>query len=157
MLFYRSLRNPSGSARSLRSIRALAAMTLIAYPAGALLRAVGPDTLAVQGGGLLLIVVSLAGLALLAGTRLNRITGEELPRLDEYERNLRASAMETAFQLFAGLVLLGIIYLAVASDKGWWLPHGYEQWSGLFWGVFIYASVLPTTVLASRLRDEEAA
>lgn len=157
MIFYRSLNNPAGSLRSLRSVRQIALFTLAAYPAGGLLRVFGPDHVAVQIGGLLLILASLIGLAMLAGTRINRITGEQLPQLDEYERNLRAGAMETAFQLFAGLVLLGIIYAAVGSDFGWWIPSGYDQWSGLFWVVFLYASVLPTAVLAFRLRDEEEA
>lgn len=158
MIFYRSLRNPAGKSRSLRSVRLLVLLTLVAYPAGALLRTFGADNLAVKAGGLLLVLASLIGLALLAGTRLNRITGEVPAQLDEYERNLRASAMETAFQIFAGFVLLGIVYIALASERGWWVPSGYDEWNGLFWGAFLYALTLPTAVLAARLHsDEEAA
>lgn len=81
----------------------------------------------------------------------------ELPRRDEYDRNLRAVVMKSAFQLFVALVLLGIIYAAISSDIGWWSPSGNAQWNGLFWGCFSYASVLPTAVLAFRLRDDEEA
>lgn len=155
MIFFRSVKNPGGKARSLTSVRWLVAMTLTFYPAGTLLRVFGPEGAAADGIGLLLILVSAIGFGLLAGTRFNRITGEQLPELDEYERKLRAGAMETAFQLFAALVLVGIIYMALASSKGWWLPQTYDQWNGLFWGAFLYASLLPTAVLTFRLRDEE--
>ena len=155
MIFYRSLRNPAGKPRSLATIRGLAILTLVAYPAGALMRVFLGDNLAVKATGLSLVLASVIGLALLAGTRLNRITGEQLTQLDEYERNLRASAMETAFQLFTALVLLGIVYVAIASDKGWWVPSGYDEWNGVFWGAFLYSLTLPTAVLAFRLRDED--
>lgn len=155
MIFYRSLNNPAGTPRSLASVRGLVVAAFAAYPAGALLRAVGPDTLATNLAGFGLIIVSLLAYAALAGTRLNRLTGEERGRLDEYERNLRAGAMETSYQLFAALALLGIIYLAIGSDAGWWLPSGYEQWNGIFWGAFLWSSLLPTAVLAFRLRTDE--
>lgn len=157
MMFYRSLNNPAGTARSIASVRWLVLTALAAYPAGALLRAFGPDQLATEVLGFGLILVSLVAYAALAGTRLTRLTGEERGKLDEYERNLRAGALETSYQLFSALALLFVIYLAIASDNGWWIPNGYEQWNGLFWGVFLWASVLPTAVLAFRLGEDEAA
>lgn len=155
MIFYRSLNNPAGTPRSLASVRWLVIAAMAAYPAGAALRAFGPDGLATELTGFGLIIVSLVAFAALAGTRLNRLTGEERGRLDEYERNLRAGAMETSYQLFGALALLAIIYLAIGSDAGWWIPSGYEQWNGVFWGVFLWSSLLPTAVLAFRLRADE--
>jgi hypothetical protein len=29
-----------------------------------------------------------------------------------------------------------------------WLPHGYEQFNFIIWGVFLYAVILPAAVLA---------
>ena len=155
MIFYRSLNNPSGKSRSLGSIQLLVLAALAAYPAGALLRTFGPDRLATQVVGFGLILLSLVAFAALAGTRLNRLTGEERGRLDEYERNLRAGALETSYQLLSALSLLAVIYLAIGSDAGWWIPSGYEQWNGVFWGLFLWVSVLPTAVLAFRLRGDE--
>lgn len=155
MIFYRSIENSTGTARPLSTLRALVVTALAAYPAGALLRALGPDTLVVQGGGFLLILVSLIAVAMLVGSRVSRLTGEERARLDEYELTLRAGALENAYQAFSALALLSVIYLAIASDNGLWTPNGYEQWNGVFWGIFLYASVLPTAVLAFRLRPED--
>lgn len=155
MIFYRSLNNPAGTSRSLAAIRRLVMIALAAYPAGALLRVLGPADKLTDIGGFALILVSLAAAGALVGSRLNRLTGEEVGQLDEYERNLRGSALETAFQLFAALTLAGVIYLAVASDADWWVPKGYEQRNGVFWGVFLYASLLPTAVLAFRLSPDE--
>lgn len=155
MIFYRSLRNPAGRSRSLASIRTIVVATLAAYPVGGLLRILGPDVVGIQLTALLLIFASFAGLTVLAGTRVARVTGEVAERLDEYERDLRARAMETSYQLFAALVLVGIIYAALASDFGWWLPAGYGQWNAVFWLVFLYASVVPTAVLAFTLPSDE--
>lgn len=157
MIFFRSTKNEAGTSRPLATVRLLAVTALAAYPAGALLRALGPDALAIDLAGFALIVLSLAAAAMLAGTRLSRLTGEERGRLDEYERGLRAGALENAYQIFTALVLLAVIYIAIASDADLWIPRGYEQWNGLFWGVFLWASVLPTAVLAFRLRDDEDA
>jgi len=161
MFFYRSLNNPSGTARPLRTIRTLCVTALAAYPAGALLRALGPDHPASDIGGLALIVVSLGCAAAVAGSRVSRIAGEERGRLDEYEKHLRASAMEHAYSILAAIVALAVVYIAIASDAGLWVPTGYEQWNGVFWGVFLIASLLPATILAFRLQpgdvEEETA
>lgn len=157
MILSRSLRNPNGQARRLGSVRLLSALTLGAYPAGALLRLVGPDTAMVQIGGLLFILLSLAAFGLLVKTRLSRITGEHLPQLDEYERNLRAGAMETAYHILSALIMLGFIYFTVAADFGWWLPRNREQWNALVWCAFLCAAVLPTAVLSFRTSEDEGA
>jgi hypothetical protein len=46
------------------------------------------------------------------------------------------------------LALLLVVYAAIASDNGLWVPATYEAFNGLFWGVFLYASVLPTALLS---------
>jgi hypothetical protein len=161
MFFFRSLNNPSGTARPLRTIRMLCVTALGAYPAGALLRALGPGHPLTDIGGLALILLSLGCAAAVAGSRVSRIAAEERGRLDEYEMHLRASAMEHAYSTLAAIVALAVIYIAIASDAGLWVPTGYEQWSGVFWGVFLIASLLPATILAFRLKpgeiEEEAA
>lgn len=155
MIFYRSLNNPAGKPRPVRTMRLLTAGIPAAYAAGALLREFGPDRWPVQLAGLLLCLLSIIGLAQLAGSRLNRVVGEVPGRLDEYERTLRAEAMETAYALFAVLVLAGIIYNALGHSFGWWVPTSHDQWNGIFWGYFLTASVLPSAVLAFRLPADE--
>lgn len=156
MIFYRSLRNPAGSTRSAASVRLLGLGGLTLYPAGALLRQFGSDTHAVQLGGLLLILGALICVALVTGTRPSRITAEEKDKLDEYEERLRALTMERSYAWLTGLMLTGVIYLALASDFTLWTPSGFDQWNGVFWGVFLYATLIPPTVLAARLASEEA-
>jgi hypothetical protein len=121
---------------------------LIAYPFGALLLANGPETLATKLVGYGLILLALVAYAPLIGTSLQRIVGEEPKLLDEYELRLRGRALSGSYAALSALALLLIIYAAIASDTGLWVPSSYEAFNGLFWGVFLYASVLPTAVLS---------
>jgi hypothetical protein len=68
--------------------------------------------------------------------------------LDEYELRLRGRALSASYTALAFLVLLLVLYAAIASDKGFWVPNSYEAFNGLFWGIFLYASVIPTALLS---------
>jgi formate hydrogenlyase subunit 3/multisubunit Na+/H+ antiporter MnhD subunit len=121
---------------------------LASYPAGALLLALGPDALKTSLLGYGLILLALITYAPLIGSSLQRIVGEELQKLDEFELRLRGRAMGIAFAVFTGLVLLLVLYAAIASDTGTWFPTNYDEFNGVFWGVFLYATVLPIAVLS---------
>jgi hypothetical protein len=148
MIFYATLDNPSGKPRSLRSIRQLVVAALALYPAGCLLRLLGPDTFVVQLTGLLMVVAAIACAALLAGSQLNRVTAEPTAKLDEYDRSLRQRAMVSAYPALAALVVLAIMYLGLASQFGWWTPRSWDHWNAVFWGAFLTTSLLPTAALA---------
>lgn len=122
--------------------------SLVAYPAGALLLALGPDMLATTLAGYGLILLALIAYAPLIGTSLQRIVGEDAKSLDEYELRLRGRALSASYAAFAGLTLLLVLYAAIASDMGLWIPATYEAFNGVFWGIFLYASVLPTGLLS---------
>lgn len=146
MLFYRSQqgsRDPSVAA-----VRTVSATSLVAYPAGALLLALGPDGPATSLAGYGLIVVALAACVPLIGSSVQRIVAEETKVLDEYELRLRGRALGASYAAFAALVLLLVLYAAIASDKGLWFPDSYDEYNGVFWGLFLYASVLPTALLS---------
>jgi hypothetical protein len=98
--------------------------------------------------GYSLILLALVAYAPLIGTSLQRIVGEETKLLDEYELRLRGRALSASYAAFSVLALLLVIYAAIASDKGLWVPTSYDAFNGLFWGVFLYASVMPTAVLS---------
>jgi hypothetical protein len=121
---------------------------LIAYPCGALLLALGPDTLITKLVGYGLILLALCAYAPTIGTSLQRIVGEETKLLDEYELRLRGRALSASYTALCVFVLLLVLYAAIASDKGFWVPNSYEAFNGLFWGIFLYASVLPTALLS---------
>ncbi len=149
MIFYRT---QSGAAeRSVAFVRSVSSASLIAYPAGAVTLALGPDILLTTIIGYGLVFIALVGAAALAGTSTQRIVAEEVAQLDEDELQLRHRAMATAYSIFTGLMLMVVIYAALAADFGGWVPTTYEEYNGLFWGVFIYASMLPTACLAWRL------
>jgi hypothetical protein len=95
-----------------------------------------------------LILLALCAYAPLIGTSLQRIVGEETKLLDEYELRLRGKALSASYTALSVLVLLLVVYAAIASDKGFWVPTSYDAFNGLFWGVFLYASVLPTALLS---------
>lgn len=144
-----NMRSNNGSEeRSVGITRTCTAVSLIAYPCGALMLALGPDTLAMKLVGYGLIVLALVACAPLSGTWLQRIVGEETKQLDEYELRLRGRALSAAYMVLSVLVLLLVIYAAIAIDKGFWVPSSYDAFNGLFWGVFLYASILPTALLS---------
>lgn len=146
MIYYRSQHNPRD--RSTETVRTLSAASLVAYPAGALLLALGPDTLATSLAGYGLILIALFAYAPLIGSSIQRIVGEDAKLLDEYELRLRGRALSASYATFTALALALVMYAAIASDAGFWFPATYEQYNGVFWGIFLYASVLPTALLS---------
>jgi hypothetical protein len=162
MIFYRSPASAGNAAGpSLLTVRMLTLVALVAYPIGGLIMALGPDG---KGGlfpheaaGLALITLALLCAAPVLGSRLQRIVGDEAKKLDEWELQLRHKAMSSAYALSMGLVCAGLFYAGVASDAGWWLPRSYDAFNAIFWGVFLYATLLPTAFLAWRLDEDEAA
>jgi hypothetical protein len=146
MIYMRA--NSGPRERSVGTVRICTAASLIAYPCGALLLALGPETSATKLVGYSLILLALVAYAPLIGTSLQRIVGEETKLLDEYELRLRGRALSASYAAFSVLALLLVIYAAIASDKGLWVPTSYDAFNGLFWGVFLYASVMPTAVLS---------
>lgn len=149
MIFTRM--SSGASDRSVRFVRAASTLSLLAYPAGALTLALGAASVGNSVLGYGLILCSLICVALLAGTSTQRIVAEEVAQLDEYELKLRYRAMSTAYTLLTVLALCAVIYAAVASDKGAWVPNSYGDYNGLFWGVFLYGAMLPTASLAWQL------
>lgn len=146
MIYYRTQK--PGRDVSIATIRIATAASMIAYPAGALWLARGPDSLMTSLTGYGLILLALFAYMPLAGSSLQRIVAEDPKLLDEFELRLRGRVMSASYATFTGLILLLVIYAAIASDKNFWLPATYEQFNGLFWGMFLYASVLPTALLS---------
>jgi hypothetical protein len=146
MIFYRSNQGPRDL--SLHMVRTFSGVSLLSYPAGALTLALGPDTAGTSVIGYGLILLALVSYAPLIGSSIQRIVGEEVKVLDEFELRLRGRALSLSYATFTVLVLLGVMYAAIASDKGGWFPNSYEEFNGIFWGVFLYASVLPTAILS---------
>ncbi|MEO1039161.1 MAG: hypothetical protein AAFX09_06410 [Pseudomonadota bacterium] len=155
-------RGPSGRipARSADLMRLATSVALIAYPLGCLIQLIFPDTSPEaglswgEGGGFALIILALFAFVIIAPSQLQRITGEEAKALDEFEINLRRRAYTFAYQVFAAIVLVGILYTAIAVDTldsdrfTLWVPTSYDHWNAVFWGAVLYAFVLPTAYLA---------
>ena len=154
MLYYRS--TSGGKNISLRAARAAALTALAAYPAGALLSEFGPSRWS-HLAGLGLVLVSLIGVAVLMSSSLQRIVGEKIELLDEYELKLRNRAMSASYTAFTVLALLAVIYAAIAADAGWWVPSEYGDFNGLFWGIFLYASILPSVFLTWQMDPSDMA
>lgn len=147
MIFYRSAAAQAGAGPSIRTLRTLTTVALVAYPAGALVRLLGSGTVAlVLGFGLILLALIAA--APVMGSRLQRIVADEARQLDEMEMMLRHRALSWSYGALAGGILLMLIYFGLSEDFGWWVPRSYEEWSGLFWGAFLYVTLLPTARLA---------
>lgn len=152
MIFYRS--DSGGRDLGLGAMRGLTLGSLIAYPVGALTVSWG-DGAATAIAGYGLVLVSLICVMAVTGTSLQRIVGEQPDRLDEYELKLRARAMSGAYAGLSTLVLTGVIYFAIGTDKGLWVPDSYEEFNGLFWGAFLYTTMLPSALLAWQVDPAE--
>lgn len=146
MLFYRSNRGTRDL--PLQMVRTCSAVSLLSYPTGALTLALGPDGPGTSILGYGLILLAVISFAPLTGSSIQRIVGEEVRLLDEFELRLRGRAMGLAHASFTALAMLGVMYAAIAGDTGGWLPESYEDFNGVFWGIFLYASVLPTAILS---------
>jgi hypothetical protein len=154
VLLYRS--GHRGSEIGLGALRFLTFAALAAYPAGALILAWSDNPIAsIAGFGL--IAASLVCVAGVMGASLQRIVGEQASKLDEYELKLRARAMSAAYTCLSTILVVAVLYAAIASEKGWWLPAGYDQYNGLFWGAFLYASMLPSAFLAWQVEPADVA
>lgn len=154
MIFYRSPTQNRDIGRGLA--RTLSTGSLIAYPVGAFILEFG-DGLGSTLLGFGLICVALACVFAMAGSTIQRIVGEEAGKLDEYELKLRFRAIQAAYAAMTSIVLILIIYAAIASDNGWWAPTSYDEFNGLFWGVFLYATMLPSAFLAWQIDPADAA
>jgi len=155
-VFYIRSKNDPYKARpiSIRSARWASSIALIAYPPGAFLLGLGTDLVA-KGAGAVLLMASLFGAAFLTSSSVQRIVGEQPQFLDEFEMQVRLRAMQSAYAMFTVLALLFVLYSAIASDTRLWVPRDYEGYNGVFWGIFLYAWVLPSAFVAWRMDEAE--
>lgn len=161
MIYYRSPREAHTSGLSLAQARMVTGSALVAYPLGGFVRLCAPSTgqstiASVVGFGLMVGAMMIA--VALLGSRFQRITAEQSMLLDEWEMALRGRAIEMAYFAFTALILIGIAYWGIAGSIGGWLPTNYEEYGALFWGVFLYAAILPTGILVWQIdsRDDAA-
>lgn len=136
----------------------------VLYPPGCVLQLVAtPETLCIAGDtvGLLMIAAALALFAVLAGSSLQRQSQEPVTVLDERELAERNRAAFGAHSIFAGLVLIGIIYLMIGRDLiinqklMVWLPETGEHWNAIFCGLLIASLTLSGALLASGKGEPE--
>lgn len=129
------------------TLRWLTLVALIGYPVGALLAALNAEgSLPAILGSLVAPICALAGLIVLM-SRTQRITQAKEAELDEFELQLRHRAMGKAYGILTIVVLTGTFYLQMAPDWGSWMPHTEPHWRGIFWGIILYAALLPTATL----------
>lgn len=156
-MFVRSKRFPLGKSFPNSALRAMFAGLYILYPLGCVLQLVSTDeSLGFAGDvvGLLMVAAALVIFAVLAGSSLQRQSQEPEIMLDERELAERNRAAYGAHSIFAGLVLLGVIYLMIAGDLIanqkllLWLPETGDHWNAIFWGLLLAALTLPGAVLA---------
>lgn len=160
MPFYYRDRSGRSPVRSRWTIRLATLTTLAAYPAGCIVQLVLPDTTPQAGltlgeiTGFALIVLAFIGFAITAPSWFQRIVGEQSERLDEFEMAMRHKAYAFSYLTFSGLALIGAIFMALAAGQDGsapitlWVPSTYDHWNAIFWGMFVYAAVLPTAYLA---------
>ncbi|HIG23743.1 MAG TPA: hypothetical protein EYG02_03530 [Henriciella marina] len=158
MIYFRSSKDGlPGRAMSQTLTRILATLPLIAYPAGCILMLNANDRVAIEIAGFALILVALIGFAMIAPSWIQRITGEEKVKLDEFEMDVRRRAYSAAYHGFTALALIFVVYLGIVSDAqaklGWlWTPTTFDHWNAIFWGAFLYATLLPTVWIAWTVR-----
>jgi len=76
--------------------------------------------------------------------------------LDERELADRNRAAYQAHSVFAGVVLLSLIYLMLRQDLSdnrnfeLWAPATGDHWNAVFWGAAMLAMTLPAAFLAFR-------
>lgn len=149
-MYVRSKRRPFGSNLSPALARTLFAAMYALYPMGCVLRLNESVTLNIAG--LAMITVAVLAFLVLAGSSLQRQAQEPDGELDERELSQRNRAAYRAYSVFAGLVLVGVIYMELHRDFAdrfaLWVPSSGEHWNAIFWGLLMLALTLPAAFLA---------
>ena len=148
-----------GSEISAKTVFACSLIAMVAYPVGAIAlllseTAATSDATAIIGW--LLLVAALFALAPVLASRIYTIASEQKVRLDEFEQQLRLKAMTTAYTILGGIVGLGLFYVYMGFDAGWWLPREQDHVNGIFWGFVLYVMTLPPLLLSWRLMQLSA-
>lgn len=97
----------------------------------------------------------MTSFGILRVARVGRAIADDLDtRLDERQIAQRNSAYLDSYRFVAGLVLLGVIWIALGTDLDyWWIPTTFHERNAIFWGLFIYLTSLPSAILAWREPD----
>ena len=162
MIFYRKQNTEiSELPMRVKRVRYLSVASLVAYPVGAISNLIGSihDILALEIIGLLLVVVALFAFVGVIGTGVQRIAADETDKLDPVELDLRQKTYARAYHWVGAIALLSVLYLSIASDTqdkiGLWIPTNFDHWNAIMWGGILVIMVLPTTLLAWSLPEEE--
>lgn len=155
MLYYKAPNAPDAPALSLPRVRLLTAVALTSYPLGSLLRLLGGGSAALDIVGLALIVLAFFCAVPVVGSSVQRIVAGEEKDLDEFELGVRQQALSRAYMVMSAIVALSLVYGGIANDIGWWLPRDDAHWNALFWGFFLWATMLPAALLSWNLAPED--
>jgi hypothetical protein len=131
--------------------RLLTSLALVGYPFGAALVGFGPDQWGYELVGMSLITIAFFATLFLMGSSIQRIVGAKEDTLDEYELKLRYRAISTAYGMMVSAGMLAILGLQMVHDwtnTNLTASFGDDHFNGFFWGLLIYALLLPTAVLA---------
>jgi hypothetical protein len=158
--YYRGKNDSARPRRSQITLRIATLTALIGYPAGCLVHLIFPDTTPQPGlsvaeiAGFALFGLSLLAFGVIAPSWMQRIVGEQTDLLDEFELDLRRRAYVFSYHGLSAAMGAFLFYMAIGVDLdasgklNLWTPSTYDHWNAIFWGVLLYAFVLPTTWLA---------
>lgn len=157
MPFFQPSGRSSSAGPSTRTTRIFAAVALLCAPAAIVIRALGPGTTdgdPHEVASLILIIISFLAATPVLGSRFSRITRERAKGLDEMETQLRHNALATSYFALTSVVMLGVVYAQVANMAQLWLPRNESDWIPVVVSFLLYATLLPTAVLAWRMKEE---
>jgi len=163
-MYITSKSKPGGREFSRTTMRALIALLYLGYPAGCILRLTGgddPTGRAMSLVGTLLILIAAAAFFAIGASSLQRIMQDRESALDEREISIRRKAHERAYPTFAGLALLGLMYMELGDDlasrKGVaiWRPTEGDHWNALFWAALFLSLTLPAAYEAFSGRGDD--
>ena len=154
-------RSPTASSRpaSLRTVKTLLIVAFAGYPAAVLASILVEDpfwSMVLRYGlGLLTLFAAVRVLR----SPVNRIVRANAAGLDEFELDQRRIALSRAYRMAVASLLFLIFYAGLSSDFDLWMPDSGEEYFVLWWGVLLYASLLPTALLVGTmpapLEDED--
>jgi hypothetical protein len=147
---------PAGALPSQAVRRRDVILLFASYPLGtAMLHALLGDSTWYGLSHIVLTVTILATLAIFRVGRADRRIADDIDaRLDERQIAQRNAAYLAAYRVVSGVAVLGCIWIALGTDKGWWwIPDSYNEWNDIFWGLFILTTSLPAAILSWREPD----
>ena len=95
-------------------------------------------------------VAMLAGMVVLSSKAAGvyDVANQPPDKLDERQQRVGDHAYRVSYWVVGAALIVGVVYVQVATDAGWWLPRSDGAMQALTWATILLTGWLPTAAVA---------